>query len=894
MVLKRIFKTRNQRVLNQLNTIVLDIGSYEAHMEVLSDDELKSKTEDFRARLASGSTLDQLLPEAFAVVRESSRRVLELRHFDVQLKGGIVLHQGKIAEMKTGEGKTLAATLPAYLNALKGHVHVVTVNDYLAARDAAWVGPIYRFLGLTVGVIVGGMELAARRASYQCDIVYGTNNEFGFDYLRDNMALTLDECVQSDLAFAIVDEIDSILIDEARTPLIISGPVEEDQLICEKIDRLVGQLEQSPEDVVTDDASYVPGMAKVYKGDFIVDHKNRQVCLTDRGHEKVEQLLAQAKLVEEGERYRLDHINVLHALDAALRAHHLYQKDVHYIVSNGAIVIVDEHTGRTMEGRRWSEGLHQAVEAKERVKVQNESQTLASITLQNFFRLYDTLSGMTGTADTEAYEFQQIYGLEVIAIPTHKPMVRVDAPDRVYLNEKGKYAAIVADIQARHAKGQPILVGTASIESSELLSELLGNVEIQHQVLNAKYHEAEAQIISQAGKPSAVTIATNMAGRGTDIVLGGHWEAEVSALEDPSEAKVEAIKQAWAVRHAAVLASGGLHVLGTERNESRRIDNQLRGRSGRQGDVGSSQFYLSLEDHLLRIFASERVSSLMARLGMEEDQPIEHRMISKAIEGAQHKVEAYYFDVRKQLLKYDDVANEQRRVVYEQRRALIEAEHLGDSVDDMVHSVAALLVRRYLEQQDLIEATDLEHLTQYLRENFAIHLEDGAGGGADAFAIEPSEIVVSLVKALQGRLQSQKETLGEDVMRRLEKLLVLQVLDHHWKEHLAAMDHLRQGIHLRGYAQQDPIQAYRHESFALFESMLANIKEAVIRSLCLVQMQDEGEMTQLEAQQQAQSTYPLTSIQMQTEDSAKVGRNSLCPCGSGKKYKRCHGRIQGD
>ncbi len=915
-VLQHVFRTRNQRLLKTFGKIIRHINVLESDLRRESDQALRAKTDAFRHRLEDGLSLDELLPEAFAVVREASRRVLGLRHFDVQLMGGIVLHQGKITEMKTGEGKTLAATLPAYLNALQGNVHVVTVNDYLAKRDAEWMAPVYRFLGLSVGVIVPNLSLVQRRKAYQCDIVYGTNNEFGFDYLRDNMAFSLEECVQGDLEFAIIDEIDSILIDEARTPLIISGPLEDDHEIYGKMDQLVSQLTMDSNDQKIDNARHLPGVTKQYKGDFIVDQKNRQIHLTDLGHAKVEELFEKVQLVKKGERYHLNHINLLHYLDAALRAHHLYQRDIHYVVAEGQVVIVDEHTGRTMQGRRWSESLHQAVEAKEKVKIQSESQTLASITLQNFFRLYRKLSGMTGTADTEAYEFQQIYGLEVVVIPTNKPMVRTDMLDCIYLNANGKYAAIVKEIRDRHEKGQPILVGTTSIESSELLSRLLKKEKIEHQVLNAKYHEKEAQIISQAGRLNAVTIATNMAGRGTDIVLGGNWEAEIAALTDPSEEQIKVIKQDWEKRHQAVLQCGGLHVLGTERNESRRIDNQLRGRSGRQGDPGSSQFYLSLEDNLLRIFASERVSLLMKRLGMEEDKPITHRMIAKAIENAQHKVEAHYFDIRKQLLKYDDVANEQRQVVYQQRRELMLTDDLGDLVTDMRESLVKVLLDRYLHQKDLIDNTDLQNLALHVKERFHIDLSLVDCKHND-LVVDRDYILQKITAALHERITAQEALLGKDILRRLEKFLLLQVLDQHWKEHLVAMDYLRQGIHLRGYAQKEPIQEYRRESFELFGEMLEAVKEDILSALCRVQVQDEQEVKQIEklrhhpgqqiehhpsaggeivipsaaSSETNQSAPFLLKSSKQAATPLKVSRNSPCPCGSGKRYKNCHGRI---
>lgn len=898
---KKIFGSRNERVLKRLGQKVKQINALEPSIQALNDAELKAKTDEFRQRLANGETIDQLLPEAFAVVREVSVRTLGMRHFDVQMIGGMVLHGGNIAEMRTGEGKTLMATLPCYLNALSGKgVHVVTVNDYLAKRDREWMLPIYEFLGLSVGVIVPDMPHDAKQAAYACDIVYGTNNEFGFDYLRDNMAFSPEEKVQRELHFAIVDEVDSILIDEARTPLIISGAAEDSSELYIRINKLIPLLKKQE----TEDGD----------GDYSVDEKQRQVFLTEAGHQKAEELLVQNGLLNEGESlYSPNNIMLMHHVNAALKAHALFQLDVDYIVQGNEVVIVDEHTGRTMPGRRWSEGLHQAVEAKEGVAIQNENQTLASITFQNFFRLYDKLSGMTGTADTEAYEFQQIYNLEVVVIPTNKPMVRQDQSDLIYINKEAKYRAIIADIKDCVERQQPVLLGTASIESSEYLSSLLNKQKIKHQVLNAKFHEKEAHIIAEAGRPGSVTIATNMAGRGTDIVLGGSLESEIKALgENPDQAAVAELRADWNKRHEAVLKAGGLRIIGSERHESRRIDNQLRGRAGRQGDPGSSCFYLALDDNLMRIFASERVARFMKTLGMEEDAPIASGMVTKAIENAQRKVEGRNFDIRKQLLQYDDVANDQRKVIYSQRAEIMEAESIGDMVAAVRHDVIIGLMQSFIPPESLEEMWDLPGLQQQLANDFGIKidlvgwLENDDNANEDAIR----ERLLSEIDAL---FAAKEEHLGAEVMRQFEKSVMLQLLDNQWREHLAAMDHLRQGIHLRGYAQKDPKQEFKREAFELFSSMLDRLRYDLISVLATVVVEAQSDVDAVE-----QSRWNSAPREMEyqhasygglnapefnddlpegervvpfTREEPKVGRNDPCPCGSGKKYKQCHGNI---
>ena len=896
----KVFGSRNERLVRRYRKTANQINALEDGFKALSDAELQARTAAFRERLDRGDSLDALLPEAFATVREASRRVLGMRHFDVQLIGGMVLHDGNIAEMRTGEGKTLVATLPTYLNALAGKgVHVVTVNDYLARRDAAWMSKLYGFLGLSTGVIVNGLDPAERRAAYASDITYGTNNEFGFDYLRDNMAFSADDRVQRGLNFAVVDEVDSILIDEARTPLIISGPTGENSELYLAMNALVPRLVRQEEE----DGP----------GDYSVDEKTKQVHLTEDGHERVEALMTETGLLREGESlYDAGNMNLIHHLNAALRAHALYHRDVEYIVRDGQIVIVDEFTGRTMPGRRWSEGLHQAIEAKEGVKIQNENQTLASITFQNYFRLYETLSGMTGTADTEAFEFQQIYDLEVVVIPTHRPMVRDDMNDLVFLNFKDKYEAIRKDIEWCVEHGRPVLVGTTSIENSEYLSNLLKKAGIKHEVLNAKQHEREAHIVAQAGRPSAVTLATNMAGRGTDIVLGGSLEAELEALgENPDPAKVEAVKAEWQQRHEAVLEAGGLHIIGTERHESRRIDNQLRGRAGRQGDAGSSRFYLSLEDSLMRIFASDRVKQLMQRLGMQEGEAIENKWVTRAIENAQRKVEAHNFDIRKQLLEYDDVANDQRKVVYQQRAELLESEGIHEAVVAIRQDVIDETISLYIAPGSMDEQWDIPGLSAVLSDDFGLDLPI-----QDWLDQEPDLHEEALRERIQaeaeGVLSAKEERLGAETMRRIEKDLMLQVLDNHWKEHLAAMDYLRQGIGLRGYAQKNPKQEYKREAFEMFQAMLERIKHDVIAMLMRIHIPSAEELAAYEARQREAQQAREMEFQHAEAQSAlaggpgdeeeapdqpyrregrKVGRNDPCWCGSGKKFKHCHGKL---
>ena len=891
----KIFGSRNDRLLKRMWGVVERINALEDSVSGLSDAELRAKTDEFRQRLADGASLDDLLPEAFAVVREAGRRVLDMRHFDVQLIGGMVLHEGKIAEMRTGEGKTLVATLAAYLNALPGQgVHVVTVNDYLARRDAQWMGRLYEFLGLTTGVVVSGQNAEEKRAAYAADITYGTNNEYGFDYLRDNMAFRLEDKVQRGLHYAIVDEVDSILIDEARTPLIISGPVDDKSDLYQKIDKLIPRLKPQEEENGP--------------GDYTIDEKAKQVYLTEEGHQHVEELLLKAGLLKEGESlYDAANITLMHHLNAALRAHALYHRDVDYIVQDNEVVIVDEFTGRTMPGRRWSEGLHQAIEAKEGVPIQNENQTLASITFQNYFRLYEKLAGMTGTADTEAYEFQQIYGLEVVVIPTHKPMIREDYPDLVYLTARDKFAAIVEDIKDCQQRGQPVLVGTTSIETSEYLSKLLRKEKIKHQVLNAKHHEKEAQIVAQAGCPGAVTIATNMAGRGTDIVLGGSLEAELAALKNPTPEKIERAKQDWQRRHEQVLASGGLHIIGTERHESRRIDNQLRGRSGRQGDPGSSRFYLSLEDNLMRIFASERVGMLMQKLGMQEGEAIEHPWVTKAIENAQRKVEGHNFDIRKQLLEYDDVANDQRKVIYQQRNELMEADDISDTIKALREEVLNEVIDQYIPPQSLEEQWDVPGLEKALEQEFALRLPIARWLEEDD-SLHEETLRQRILEALEQAYAEKEALAGAAVMRDFEKAVMLQVLDNNWKDHLAAMDHLRQGIHLRGYAQKNPKQEYKREAFEMFSAMLDQIKREVISVLSRVQVRAAEDVAAVEEQRRStaprQYRHPEAGGMGVGDEAAadaprrpvvregrKIGRNEPCPCGSGKKYKQCHGKL---
>ncbi|WP_278405704.1 preprotein translocase subunit SecA [Pseudoalteromonas ruthenica] len=893
----KVFGSRNDRTIKNLRKTVALINALESQLESLSDDELKAKTAEFRERYDNGTSLDDLLPEAFAVVREASKRVYGMRHFDVQLIGGMVLHQGRIAEMRTGEGKTLTATLPAYLNGLTGKgVHVITVNDYLAKRDAETNRPLFEFLGLSVGCNVPGMMPMQKKEAYSADITYGTNNEFGFDYLRDNMAFSIDERVQRPLNFAVVDEVDSILIDEARTPLIISGPAEDSSELYTQINKIVPELELQEKE----DEEGVEG-----DGDFTIDEKGKQVHLTERGQVKVEELLTQRGLIEEGDSlYSAGSITLLSHVYAALRAHKLYQKDVDYVVKDNEVIIVDEHTGRTMEGRRWSEGLHQAVEAKEGVKIQNENQTLASITFQNYFRIYETLAGMTGTADTEAFEFQQIYGLDTVVIPTNKPMIRDDRADLVYLTQDEKYEAILADIKDCQERGQPVLVGTISIESSEYLSQYLRKEKIQHNVLNAKFHAQEADIVADAGLPGTVTIATNMAGRGTDIVLGGNWQSDIDKLDNPSEEQIADIKAKWQERHDAVIAAGGLHIIGTERHESRRIDNQLRGRSGRQGDAGSSRFYLSMEDALMRIFAGERMTNMMRKLGMQRGEAIEHPWVNRAIENAQRKVEARNFDIRKQLLEYDDVANDQRRVVYAQRNELLEEGDISETITAIRHDVVNGVIDQYIPPQSLAEMWDVPGLEERLKADFLLELPIQQWLAHDNKLFE-EKLRDRIVDEAANAYKAKEEMVGAQVLRQFEKAVMLQSLDQHWKDHLAAMDHLRQGIHLRGYAQKNPKQEYKRESFELFSAMLENLKIDVVNILSKVQVRAEEDVEKVEEQhrkseevprqyqhadaEQVGGDAPQAAVASRSEP--KVGRNSPCPCGSGKKYKQCCGKL---
>ncbi|HKE49373.1 MAG TPA: preprotein translocase subunit SecA [Rhodanobacteraceae bacterium] len=908
--LTSIFGSRNERVLRQLGKVVNQINALEPKFQALSDAELRARTDEFRQRLKDGAKLDSLIPEAFATVREASRRVLELRHYDVQLIGGMVLHSGKIAEMRTGEGKTLVATLPVYLNALEGKgVHVVTVNDYLAKRDAAWMGRIYNFLGMSVGVVYPGMDHGDKRAAYAADITYGTNNEFGFDYLRDNMALSKEQRYQRGLHYAIVDEVDSILIDEARTPLIISGPSDESPQLYVKVNRIVPRLTRQEKETA-------PGEPPA-PGDYYVDEKQKQVHLSEEGMEHAEQLLREDGIIGEDEGlYDSQHIAVVHHLNAALRANAIYQRDVDYIVRDGEVIIVDEFTGRTLAGRRWSDGLHQAVEAKEGVPIQRENQTLASITFQNLFRMYKKLAGMTGTADTEAYEFQQIYGLEVVVIPTHRAMVRKDEADVVFLKQKPKFEAIVEDIKECHDRGQPVLVGTASIEMSELLSNLLKKERIPHEVLNAKQHEREAHIVAQAGRPKAITIATNMAGRGTDIVLGGSLDAELHALpEGTPDGERDRIKTEWKARHEEVIGYGGLRIVGTERHESRRIDNQLRGRSGRQGDPGSSRFYLSLEDNLIRIFMGEGVARLMRMFGMKEDDAIQDRMVSRQIEKAQRKVEAHNFDIRKHLLEFDDTANDQRKVIYQQRNELLDSESVAETIVDIRRDVVTEMVRRFVPPESVDEQWDLAGLERELESEFGLKLDlkfwiEGKG------EVDATDVQEHVQESVERLFREKEAMVGSEVMRALEKHVMLSVLDNVWKEHLSSMDYLRQGIYLRGYAQKQPKQEFKREAFELFEVMLERIKHEIIQLLARVRIRSEDEVQAMEQQQQQQAQarqlqfqhaeaggLPAGEPESQGEpmpaavqapvhrEGPKVGRNDPCPCGSGKKYKHCHGQL---
>ena len=902
-LITKVIGSRNERLVKKMSRAISKINDLEPSVKSLSDEEMKAKTSELRSRHQGGESLDALLPEAFALVREASQRTLGLRHYDVQMVGGMVLHRGLIAEMKTGEGKTLMSTLAVYLNSLTGRgVHVVTVNDYLARRDADWMRPIYEMLDLDVGVVIPGMTPAAKRAAYACDVVYATNNELGFDYLRDNMAFSIDQRAQRDLYFAIVDEVDSILIDEARTPLIISGPADETPQLYVQINQMIPYLD--PAEVISEvEGEYGPG-------DFTIDEKQKQVFLTEDGMAHVEELMVKSGLLKEKDSlYDANNLNLVHHLNAGLRAHHLFAKDVDYIVKDGEIVIVDEFTGRTLAGRRWSEGLHQAVEAKEGVPIQKENQTLASITFQNYFRLYDKLAGMTGTADTEAYEFQSIYGLEVVVIPTAKPMIRDDKDDLVFLKIGAKYQAITDDIKDCKERGQPVLVGTTSIETSELLSGLLRKDKVKHEVLNAKQHEREAAIVAHAGAPGSVTIATNMAGRGTDIVLGGSLAAELEQLaEDIPEEQKEKIRSEWQIRHEKVIDSGGLHIIGTERHESRRIDNQLRGRSGRQGDPGSSRFYLSLEDNLMRIFASDRMSSMMQRFGMKEDEAIEAGMLNRAIENAQRKVEAHNFDVRKHLLDYDDVANDQRRVVYSQRTELMEAEEIGETVVDMRHDVFHDVIDRFIPPGSIDEQWEVPALEKALEGEFGIQVPVNEWLSEDE-QVHEEVLRERIIEAVDTHFLAKEEQTGAPVMRHFEKALMLNVLDQHWKDHLASMDYLRQGIGLRGYAQKQPMQEYKRESYEMFTELLGNIKQEVIRILARVQVKAEEDVEAVDAQrrQEAQMEFrhdeagmagaqnpdqtPPQGSEPFMREGRKIGRNEACPCGSGRKYKHCHGKL---
>jgi len=914
---KKIFGTRNDRLVKKLRRRVAEINALEPDMQALSDEQLAAKTEEFRQRLNEGTALDDLLVEAFAVCREAGRRVLGMRHFDVQLIGGMVLHDGKISEMRTGEGKTLVATLAAYLNALPGEgVHVVTVNDYLARRDAEWMGRIYSFLGLTVGVVVPGLDAAAKRDAYNCDITYATNNELGFDYLRDNMAFSKDAIMQRPLNFAIVDEVDSILIDEARTPLIISGPEADSSDIYHQINGLIPELKRQAREGRDEEEP----LTEEELGDFWIDEKNKQAFLTEQGFERAEQLLSQIGLLEEGQSlYDATNIMLLHHLNAAIRAHAVFKRNVEYIVRDNQVVIVDEFTGRTLPGRRWSEGLHQAIEAKEGLPIQPENQTLASITFQNYFRIYKKLAGMTGTADTEAAEFQQIYGLEVVQIPPNKPVRRQDLGDLVFLTEDEKFDAIIKDIQAAVDRGQPVLVGTASIDASERVSTALKKVGVDHNVLNAKQHEREAEIIAQAGRPGAVTIATNMAGRGTDIVLGGNLDAELLEQgHDLDDEKEKAIRDAWAARHQAVLEAGGLHVIGTERHESRRVDNQLRGRAGRQGDPGSTRFFLSLEDNLMRVFASPKVAGLMKKLGMEKGEAIEHPWVSRAIENAQRKVEGHNFDIRKHLLDYDNVANDQRKVVYEQRRALLDSDDLGENIRAMREDVLGMQFRRFVPAGALEEQWDIEGLTKALEDDFGEKLPIQQWLDEDAELYDET-LLERIIKYFVDVYAEKEARVGPENLRRFEKGLMLQVLDTQWKEHLAAMDYLRQSIGLRGYAQKNPTQEFKREAFEMFENMLDRMNTEIIRTLSRLQISepeavreaiDEVADAQYPAPEQLEARHESAQVFPQREDpeearrreaeaapqpfrreGPKVGRNDPCWCGSGKKYKHCHGKL---
>jgi preprotein translocase subunit SecA len=906
-LLKSIFGSKNERELKRMGKIVVQINALEPSMQALSDEQLKAKTQEFRDRFQKGETLDQLLPEAFATVREASRRVMSMRHFDVQLIGGMSLHEGRIAEMRTGEGKTLVSTLPSYLHALAGKgVHIVTVNDYLANRDANWMRPVYEFLGMNVGVILSMQPSDVKRQAYGADVTYGTNNEYGFDYLRDNMALNKADKVQRPLNFAVIDEVDSILIDEARTPLIISGHAENSSEMYKRMHILVSKLKQQTDNGEDGDRKIVTD-----PGDYSIDEKSRQVELTEQGHQHVEELLVNAGMLKEDENlYAANNLTLLHHVGSALRARALFHRDIEYIVQEDQVVLIDEHTGRTMQGRRLSEGLHQAIEAKEGVAIQSESQTLASTTFQNYFRLYPVLSGMTGTADTEAYEFREIYKLDVVVIPTNKPKQRLDLNDLVFLTVEEKYQAIVNDIKTYQEKNAPILVGTASIETSEEMSRRLNKAGIVHRVLNAKFHAQEAEIIAQAGRPGTVTIATNMAGRGTDIVLGGRWESEVEELENTDENKIAAIKSEWKKRNEIVLAAGGLHIIGTERHESRRIDNQLRGRAGRQGDPGLTRFYLSLEDNLMRIFASERVRNFMQALGMEKGEAIEHRMVNNAIEKAQRKVEGRNFDIRKQLLEFDDVANDQRQIIYNQRNELLDAENIRDTITAIRADVVNDLVLTFIPSQSIEDQWDIPSLEKQIEMDYGLQLPIAKWLEEDSHLHEEN-LRQKILTEIQSAYDSKSERVG-DILLEIEKQVMLQVLDNAWKEQLASMDHLRQGINLRSYAQRNPKQEYKRESFELFQSMLNNVKRETVHLMARVEPISREQMEAMEQQrrdelarqkiqlqhEQAESlTEPVPQQPKLTQapivrEGRKVGRNDPCPCGSGKKFKSCHGALE--
>jgi len=894
-LMTKMFGSRNDRLIKKMNKEVMKINALEPVMEALSDEELKAKTAEFKERLSKEESLSSILPEAFAVVREASKRVFGMRHFDVQMIGGMVLNDGKIAEMRTGEGKTLTATLPSYLHGLTGKgVHVITVNDYLATRDADWCRPLFEFLDMTVGCNIAGLASTEKQAAYNADITYGTNNEFGFDYLRDNMAFSPEERTQKPLNFAVIDEVDSILIDEARTPLIISGQAEDSSELYRQINVVVPTLMlQSEEDKDQD-----TGQSKDFvEGDFTIDEKSKQIYLTEHGQIRIEEIMNEKGLIQDGDSlFSATNITLLHHVMAALRAHKLFQKDVDYIVKDDEIVIVDEHTGRTMEGRRWSEGLHQAVEAKEGVNIQNENQTLASITFQNFFRIYERLSGMTGTADTEAFEFNHIYGLETVVIPTNQPMIRKDMADLIYLTTEEKFEAILVDIKDCVDRGQPVLVGTISIETSEFLSDVLKKAKIKHKVLNAKFHQQEAEIVADAGKVGAVTIATNMAGRGTDIVLGGNFDAIVAKLKDQSEANIAKTKEEWIVQHNKVLELGGLHIVATERHESRRIDNQLRGRSGRQGDAGSTRFYLSMEDGLMRIFASERISNMMRKLGMEHGEAIEHPWVTRSIENAQRKVEGRNFDIRKQLLEFDDVSNDQRQVIYEQRNELMDEADIEEVIKNIRTDVVTGIINQHIPQQSMEEMWDITGLEERFKGELALEFPIAKWLAEDT-KLHEETLREKLLAEVETNYSEKEEQVGADVIRQFEKAVMLQSLDSHWKEHLAAMDHLRQGIHLRGYAQKNPKQEFKRESFELFGELLDSLKYDVISILSKVQIRAESDVEAVEEQHRKAEDVPKEYTHESASSAEakpavpRAGRNEPCPCGSGKKYKQCHGKL---